>query len=84
MEDDEALQRYFSAFAEGGGTPPLTAAEARAVLDLARVVAHTAERRYAPLSAYVAGLAAAADADPEARARRVRALVALAQELRER
>ncbi len=80
MEDDETLQRYFAAFAAQGGTPPLSGEEARAVLDLARVVAHTAERHFAPLSAYLAGMATAG-AEPQERARQVRALVAVAQEL---
>lgn len=83
MEDDEALERYLAGFALAGGTPPLTAAEARAVLDLARVVAHTSERRYAPVTAYLAGLAAGVEGlDSDARERRIRALVAVAQELR--
>ena len=34
----------------------LTEEEVEAVLDLARVVAHGSERRFAPLSAYLAGL----------------------------
>jgi hypothetical protein len=33
----------------------LTEAEVEAVLDLARVVAHGSERRFAPLSTYLAG-----------------------------
>ena len=57
MEDDDALLAWFADFADRGGTPALSAEEARAVLDLARVVAHTAERRYAPLAAYLAGRA---------------------------
>ncbi len=85
MEDDDAeLERYMAAFAVEGLTPALAAGEARAVLDLARVVAHTAERRFAPLSAYLAGLAAGAAGeaqDPEARLGRLRELVALAQRL---
>jgi hypothetical protein len=35
--------------------PPLTGEMARALLDLTRVVAHTEERRFGPLSAYVVG-----------------------------
>jgi len=42
-------------YAEALGGPPLTEAEVDALLDLARTVAHATERRYAPLSTYVAG-----------------------------
>lgn len=81
--DDEGLERYFAAFALEGDTPPLTAAEAQAVLDLARVVAHTAERRCAPIAAYLAGLAAGVEGlDSDAREQRIRDLVTVAQGLR--
>jgi hypothetical protein len=82
MERDEELERYLAALAVEGGTPGATPEEARAVLDLARVVAHTAQRRFAPVSAYLAGLAAgAAGDDPDARVRRLRALVEAARTL---
>lgn len=85
MEQDEALERYLAAFAVEGGTPEVSAEEARAVLDLTRVVAHTAERRFAPVCAYLAGLAAGADGDDDgARVRRLRALVEAARALRPR
>ncbi len=42
-------------YAEALGTARLTDAEVDALLDMARAVAHATERRYAPLSAYVAG-----------------------------
>ncbi|MCA1673862.1 MAG: DUF6457 domain-containing protein [Actinobacteria bacterium] len=45
----QALERTAQA------TLSLTDDEARRVLDLARVVAHGSERRYAPLAAYLAG-----------------------------
>jgi Domain of unknown function (DUF6457) len=70
---DEELERYLAALAAEGGTPAAGPDEAAAVLDLARVVAHTAERRFAPASAYLAGLAAAAAA-PADRAATIRAL----------
>jgi hypothetical protein len=48
--------------------------EAEAVLELARVVAHGSERRAAPVTAYLLGLAVAGAA-PEARAAFVDELV---------
>jgi hypothetical protein len=51
----------------GPDAPAVTADEAEAVLELARVVAHASERRAAPVSAYLVGLAVAGAA-PEARA----------------
>jgi hypothetical protein len=49
-------RRYAEALeAESGCTLGLTDEEVDAVLDLARDVAHATERRYAPLSAFVAG-----------------------------
>ncbi|MPZ88380.1 MAG: hypothetical protein GEU81_09945 [Nitriliruptorales bacterium] len=83
MENDEKLERYFAALSAEAGTPPLTQEEARAVLDLARVVAHTSERRFAPLSTYLAGLAigAGGGGDGADRAARVRALAKVAADL---
>lgn len=83
-EDDAALEAYFAALADRVGTPPLGADEAAAVLDLTRVVAHTSERRYAPLVAYAVGLAAgqsAAPLDPLARVARVREALEAARDL---
>ena len=57
-----------------GGTLPLEAAERTALLDLARVAAHTSERITAPLSTYLAGLALASVPAAE-RAERIAALV---------
>lgn len=54
---------------------PLSADERSAILDLARVAAHTSERITAPLSAYLAGLALAAVPAAE-RADRMAELVA--------
>ena len=42
-----------------------------ALLDSARVVAHSVERKMTPLTAYLIGLAAGNDADPEELCRRV-------------
>ncbi|HZD68566.1 MAG TPA: DUF6457 domain-containing protein [Actinomycetes bacterium] len=51
----------------GPDAPSLSADEAEAVLELARVAAHTSERRAAPVTAYLIGMAVAGAA-PEARA----------------
>ncbi|MDP8977462.1 MAG: DUF6457 domain-containing protein [Actinomycetota bacterium] len=64
---------FFAELAQRGGTPPLDAEEADALLRLARVVAHRFERRYAPLACYVAGRALASD-DASQRTARIRAL----------
>jgi hypothetical protein len=50
----------------GPNPPSVGAGEVEAVLELARVAAHTAERRAAPVTAYLAGMAGAGAA-PEAR-----------------
>lgn len=73
MGDEEAV-RFFEALAGRAGTAPLSAEEIDEVLDLARVVAHTTERRFAPLTAYAAGLALAGTS-PEERAGRLRELI---------
>ncbi|HEY8340948.1 MAG TPA: DUF6457 domain-containing protein [Egibacteraceae bacterium] len=80
-EDDAALEAYFAALAERAGTPALGAEEAAAVLDLTRVVAHTSERRFAPLVAYAVGLTAGRSPDPPARVARVREVLAVVREL---
>lgn len=57
------LERYaelIASQAAGQGTvapPDLDAETARALLDLTRVVAHTQERRFGPLAAYLTGIA---------------------------
>src|SRR5688572_10431623 len=84
MDDDERMERFFAALAERAGTPPLGPDEAGEVLKLTKVVAHRAERRYAPLTSYVLGIAlgASADsADPLARAGRVHALIDTVQQV---
>ena len=49
MSNGPDMQRYFAELAERAGTATITEAEAEAVLDLARVVAHQEERRLAQL-----------------------------------
>ncbi|MGH8904456.1 MAG: DUF6457 domain-containing protein [Egibacteraceae bacterium] len=82
MTYDADLEDYFARLTAVGGTPPLTPEETDAVLDLTKVVAHTAERYYAPLAAYVVGLAIGAGTDQAERAARVRALIDVARKLR--
>jgi hypothetical protein len=50
----------------GPAAPSITEGEVEAVLELARVAAHTSERREAPVTTYLAGMAVAGAA-PEAR-----------------
>lgn len=81
MENDDELERFFTRLAAETGTPPLGVAEARHLLDLARVVAHEVERRYAPLTTYVLGLALDPATPPQERIARARATVAAIQRL---
>lgn len=74
-------ETFLARLAEEAGTAVISAGEAQAVLDLARVVAHGVQRRFAPLTAYALGLALSADGEPAEREVRVRALTALVQEL---
>lgn len=74
-------ETFLARLAEEAGTAVISAGEAEAVLDLARVVAHGAQRRFAPLTAYALGLALSADAEPHEREVRVRALTALVGDL---
>ncbi len=60
---------------DGAAAPELTAMETDALLDLARVAAHTSERWTAPLTTFLAGVAYATT-DPAERAVALRALVA--------
>ena len=62
---EEMLEKVRSLL--GPDAPSVGKDEAEAVLELARVVAHASERRAAPVSAYLVGLAVAGAA-PEARA----------------
>jgi hypothetical protein len=72
---DEPARLFFARLAEAAGTPALAEDEVEAVLALARDVAHGAERRFAPLAAYAAGLAIGAATDPAERAERVRGVI---------
>jgi hypothetical protein len=58
---DELGDRWVAAAARRSAiieAPPLDAKVALELLELARVAAHTQERRFAPLSCYMAGVAA--------------------------
>lgn len=84
MPTDDALDPFFAELTERAGTPKLGAEEAEELLRLARVVAHRVERRFAPLSTYLAGVLVgqSADvADPLARVERLRALRASVEEI---
>lgn len=70
---EPSVEPFFAALAADAGTVPLSDAEADAVLELTRVVAHTRERRLAPLTAYAAALAFA-QLDEAGRIAHVRAL----------
>lgn len=72
MEDDARLEAFFADLAEIAPNTPITAAEAGEVLELARVVAHRVERRFAPLTSYAMGLALDGDQPTEERAARIR------------
>lgn|GEM_PF-871775 len=63
-ELNEFIERVRSLL--GANPPSVGPGEVEAVLELARVAAHTAERRAAPVTAYLAGMAVAGAA-PEAR-----------------
>ena len=78
---DDLGERLSRAAAQRGmaiDPPALDPAVARELLDLARVAAHTQERRFAPLASFVTGIAvermrqAGGPADPEAVAELIR------------
>ena len=78
---DELGARFARAAARSGvaiEAPELSPAVAQELLELARVAAHTRERRFAPLTTYVAGMvaervrAAGGTASPEAAAKLIR------------
>lgn len=57
---DDLGDRFAQAAARRGATiekPVITSEVAQEILELARVAAHTQERRFAPLASYLAGLA---------------------------
>jgi hypothetical protein len=66
MTQQDRIEAYFAKLARDAGTAAVTRAEADAILDLAREVAHNVERKYAPIAAYALGLAVGA-AEPAAR-----------------
>lgn len=70
-----------AALAAEAGLPLLTPEEAEAVLHLAREVAHGSERRFAPLTAYAAGLALGAATDAASRRGRIEELTAMVRRL---
>jgi Domain of unknown function (DUF6457) len=63
-ELNEFIERVRSLL--GPNPPSIDPGEAEAVLELARVAAHAAERRAAPVTTYLAGMAVAGAA-PDAR-----------------
>lgn len=78
--DERAAERaWFAELERLIGAPVIGAGEAEDVLELARVVAHTSERRFAPLTAYVAALTLAGASTEERRAR-LRGLVRALEE----
>ncbi|MFA9432199.1 DUF6457 domain-containing protein [Egicoccus sp. AB-alg2] len=72
MGPEEWLERLCAALP--GDVPAPTPAEREALLDLARVAAHTSERWTAPLSTFLVGVACAAH-DPDTRVDAIRGLV---------
>lgn len=80
-ESDDRLVTFLAELADRTGTDPVKLEEAEAVLDLARVVAHRYERRFAPLTAYIAGFVLGAAPDWEARAERLRAFIDIVGEI---
>ena len=79
MSDDEA---FFAKLAEATAAEPVSAPEIDAVLDFTRVVAHTQERRFAPVASYALGLALGA-AHPDARVEAIRRAIASVQAMRD-
>ena len=75
MADSEEL---FAELAAQIGAPSLGPEEVGAVLRLAKAVADTSERRFAPVSCYAAGLViGTATADPHVRVERLRGIIEL-------
>jgi len=81
----ESLGRRWAKAAERRGVkieePTLDPKVAEELLELARVVAHTTERRFAPLASYTAGVAA--ERLREAKAEDAEAIAAFIREVRE-
>lgn len=81
MDDDARLERFFAELAEIAPTASITAVEAGELLELARVVAHRVERRFAPLTTYAVGLALDGDQPTAERAARIRRVREAAESL---
>jgi hypothetical protein len=81
----ESLGRRWTKAAERRGVkieePTLDPKVAEELLELARVVAHTTERRFAPLASYTAGIAA--ERLREAKAEDAEAIAGFIREVRE-
>lgn len=81
----ERLGRRWTKAAERRGVkieePKLDPKVAEELLELARVVAHTTERRFAPLASYTAGIAA--ERLQEAKAEDAEAIAGFIREVRE-
>jgi hypothetical protein len=69
------LEEFTVAACRAVDVTPVSTAEQRLVLDLARDVAHGVARPAAPLSAYLLGLAVGRGADPSTAAQAIKALV---------
>ncbi|MEV4420903.1 DUF6457 domain-containing protein [Patulibacter sp. NPDC049589] len=54
-DDTSTIRGWLATFAEEVGSPPPSAAEVTALLDLARHAAHRSERQAAPLACWIAG-----------------------------
>lgn len=81
MDDDARLERFFADLSAAAPSAAVTAAEASELLDLARVVAHRIERRFAPVATYAAGLALDGSQPAEDRVARIRAVREAAEAL---
>ncbi|CAN5670244.1 hypothetical protein BH24ACT15_BH24ACT15_20760 [soil metagenome] len=68
MSADEEFLGHMAALL---GTPSLSSQERATVLDLTRVIAHSTERRFGPLTVYALGLSMAASMPPQDRAERL-------------
>jgi hypothetical protein len=74
---DEWLRRLRAAAGVAADVPPVSAAEQRVLLGIARVAAHASERVAAPISTYLLGLTMASLSPEERAAELDRILAAL-------
>lgn len=63
VEERDVSGDWLARYAQALGVEPLGEAEAQALLDLARDVAHGSERKHAPLSTFLAGVLAGRGGD---------------------